>query len=50
MSHVKKAPKCISEQLILAQPDKLQTIMAGNIKEMTSGNKSLKSSVLFSYI
>ena len=50
MSHVKKALKCVSEQLIWAQPDKLQTIMAGNIKEMSSAGQSLRSDVLCFYI
>lgn len=49
MFYVKKALKCIHEQLILAQADKLQNVMAGNIKEILSGHQSLKSSVLCSY-
>lgn len=47
MSHVKKALKCISKQLILAQPDKLQNIMAGNTKKMPNGSQSLTSSTPF---
>lgn len=50
MSHVKKALKCISEQVILAEPDKLQNVMAGNMKKMPSGSQSLTSSMPFFFL
>lgn len=49
MSHVKKALKCIHEQLILAQPNKLQSIMTGNMK-MPSDCQSLTSSMPFFFL
>lgn len=50
MSHVKKALKCISEQLIPTQPDELQNIMAGNKKKMPSGSQSLARSMPFFFL
>lgn len=45
-----KTLKCISEQLILAQFDKLQNIMAGNMKKMPSGSQSLTRSMSFFFL
>lgn len=50
MSPVKKTLKCISEQGILSQIDKLWSTMAGNTKEMPSGDMHSAFFFLFKYI